>query len=371
MLPHNAQSGPDLRVLMVSTERGWRGGERMLASLLSALPADVHAVTACPPGSPLAQRLEASGKAVEPLDARGPLDLAALRRLRRLAVSGRFDLVHAHTSHAHALALPALFRTGVPLVVTRHVAFPVKRLSRWKYRAVRRFAAVSSFVRDVLVRGGVQPERVDVIPNGIEVLPLPADRGAHRAALGLSPDEMAVVSAGHFSAEKNHRLLLEAWADAAPRHPSARLRLAGEGPLEESLRAQVRDRDLPRVTFEGYREDLPALLRAADLYVSPSDSEGQGLSVMEALAAGLPVAATRAGGVADLVSDGETGILVPVGDAGALASALDALLGDAERRARLGRAGRARAERDFDLDRMASAYRDFYLRALVSHPPTR
>ncbi|MBP7865864.1 MAG: glycosyltransferase family 4 protein [Acidobacteria bacterium] len=364
MLPHDTKPGRDLRVLMVSTERGWRGGERMLASLVSELPGGVDAVTTCPPGSPLAQRLEAAGKAVEPLDARGPLDLAALRRLRRLAVSGGFDLVHAHTSHAHALALPALVRTGIPLAVTRHVAFPVKRLSRWKYRAVRRFAAVSAFVRDTLVRGGVRPARVDVIPNGIKLFPLPEDRDTHRSSLGIAPAELAVVSAGHFSAEKNHRLLLEAWAAVAPRHPSARLRLAGEGPLEGSLRALVRDRDLPRVVFEGYREDLPALLRAADLYVSSSDSEGQGLSVMEAMAAGLPVAATRAGGVLDLVADGETGILVPVGDARALASALDALLEDAERRAALGRAGRARAERDFGLHRMASAYRDFYLRAL-------
>lgn len=362
MLPHDAKPGPDLRVLMVSTERGWRGGERMLASLVSALPGGVDAVTACPPSSPLAQRLGAAGKAVEALDARGPLDLAALRRLRRLAVSGRFDLVHAHTSHAHALTLPALFRTGIPLVVTRHVAFPVKRLSRWKYRAVRRFAAVSSAVRGVLVRGGVRPSRVDVIPNGIEALPLPADREAHRSALGIAPGEITVVSAGHFSAEKNHRLLLEAWTSVAPRHPSARLRLAGEGPLEGDLRDRASD--LPRVTFEGYRDDLDALLRGADLYVSPSDSEGLGLSVMEAMAVGLPVVATRAGGVVDLVTDGDTGLLTPVGDAVALASALDALLGDSDRRAVLGRAGRARAERDFSLDRMAVAYRDFYLRAL-------
>ncbi len=355
-------------ILMLSTARGWRGGERILFSLATSLPDWIRTTVACPGETELARRCRDAGVRTVAFEARGSSDFGAVLRLRRHLKENRCDLLHAHTSHAHALGLLARAGLGLPLVVTRHVAFSIKRFSRWKYRAVDRFAAVSECVRQVLTGAGVSPDAVDVIYNGIDLGPFSGERATARAQLDFSPAETLVVSAGALSREKNQALLLEAWAGLFRRFPHARLLLAGSGPLEKELRTMADRRGLERIDFLGHREDVPTLLLASDVYVSTSDTEGLSLSVMEAMAAGLPVVATAAGGVKELVDEGDTGLTVPLRDAPALGDALAALLADPARRIALGQRGRARALASFGLPAMAERYARFYRAALAGRP---
>lgn len=351
-------------VLMINTERGWRGGESQLQLLVRGLPATCPTLTVCPPASPLAQALRADGLPVAELAMGGQLDLPAAWRLRRLARACGARALHAHTSHGHALALLAALGTGLPVLVTRRVDFPVKRgvTARWKYGpAVRRFIAVSQAVAGVLAAGGVDPARITVIRDGVdpERLAVPVEPVLRRE-LALPADAVLVGCVAHLADHKDHRTLLAAWAAVERRAPQAWLAIVGTGELEAALKAQVAGSGLARVVFTGFRADIPAVLRSLDVFTLSSHLEGLGSSVMDAMLLGLPVVATRAGGIPELVDDGVTGFTVPVRDHRALAEALCTAILDPDLRRRCGEAGRGRAHPAFTARRMVEEHMKLY-----------
>lgn len=321
-----------MRILHVDTATEWRGGQRQLELLVGGLAARGHRqAVACPPGSPLWERLEGA-VAVRRLALRpggGPLGLPRLRRL-----SLDFELVAAHSSHAHQACL-AVAR---PLVVHRRVDFPAARgpLGRWKYGAPAAIICVSEAVARVLAAAGVPRERLAVVYDGVE--PPPA---AAAAELGPGP---VVLAVGALVPHKDHATL-----ERAARGLEARVLVAGEGPLRSELEGGA-------LELLGQRSDVPALLARADVFVHSSREEGMGQAVAEAMFAGVPVVATAAGGVPEVL--GEAGILVPVGDSEALRAALRRAL--AGRHPPVDRA-RTRAARRFSVGRMvedtAAVYR--------------
>jgi glycosyltransferase involved in cell wall biosynthesis len=349
---------------MVNSEGGWRGGENQVFLLARDLPAPWRPVTVCQPGSPLALRLREAGREVVELAMSGGGDLGAARRIRRLARELGARVLHAHTSHAHALCRLALVGSELPFVVTRRVDFPVKRglFARWKYGPrVTRFAAISQEVRRVLLAGGVDEARCVLIPSGVDFSRL--DQAAPvdlRAELGLPAGTVLVGNAAALVDHKDHRTLLEAWAAVERAMPSAWLAIAGEGELGGALRAHAAALGLARVRFLGFRADVPGLLKGLDLFVMSSHLEGLGTSIMDAMRCGLAVVATRAGGIPELVEDGGNGLLVGVRDAPALAAALLRALGDGALRARLAAGARASAEARFSHRRMVEGYARLY-----------
>jgi len=250
-------------------------------------------------------------------------------------------------------------------VVTRRVDFAVGGglSGRWKYagRRVARFAAISSGVRSVLEAGGVEPARISLIPSGVDPARVEAADGSGvRAALGLPEDEPLVLCAAALVAHKGHRHLLNAWARIERARPRGHLLLAGRGELEEPLRLQGEHLGLRRVQFLGWREDLPRLLAAADVFALASVEEGLGTALVDAAFAEVPTVASAAGGIPDVVEDGVTGLLCPVADAEAFAAALSRLLDDPALRAGLAAAARARASERFHYQGMAAAYARLY-----------
>jgi glycosyltransferase involved in cell wall biosynthesis len=258
--------------------------------------------------------------------------------------------------------------------VTRRVDLPAGSgpAGRLKYGRVVRFAAVSERVRDILVDGGVPRARVDVIRDGVDSARLagatPAARSGFRAEFGLEDDETAVGITAQFAPEKDHATLLRAWARVEAEAPGARLFLVGRGDGEAELRRLSAALGLSRVVFTGWRDDIPRVLAGLDAFVMTSTREGLGSSVMDAMACGLPVVATRAGGLPELVTDGEDGLLVPPGDPGALAPALLRIAREPGLARRLGAAARLRAESLFSVERMTAEYVAFYRRALGEEP---
>ncbi len=306
-------------------------------------------------------------------------DLRALVALTRLMRRGRFDLVHTHTSKAGILGRAAGRLARVRRIVhTPHghyfhggYAGPAMirlfvHLERWAATFTDRIVALTDQeARDHLRLGIGTPARFVTIPSGVELAPYekpPEPPAAVRAALGLPPDAWLVGAVGRLEPVKGHRHLVEAVAHLAPRIPGLYLALAGDGELGPELQARVRDAGLAdRVRFLGWRDDTPTLLHAFDVFAFPSLNEGMGRALVEAMAAGRPIVASRAGGIPEVLGDGEAGVLVEPGDAVALARGIERLLGDPPLRARLAEAARRRAERygvDVMLERIAALYRE-------------
>jgi glycosyltransferase involved in cell wall biosynthesis len=284
----------------------------------------------------------------------------------RLCRRIRPDIVHAHSSKAGALGrlAAALARVPVRVFTVHGWSFAAYgglpgRLYLWVERRLRRLTTavvcVAEASRDVGVDAGAcRAERTLVIHNAVDV------------AAFAAPDRVRgipqVVSIGRFAFPKDFATLVEALAATRADYRAA---FVGEGPLLPEIAAMIRQRGLAeRIDLLGNRGDVPGVLASADVFVLSSSSEGFPVSILEAMAAGLPVVATDVGGVAESAVDGETGLLVPPGDPGALAAALDRLLTDGALRLRLGAAGRERARRHFDLAGFRRAHVELYLREL-------
>lgn len=322
----------------------------------------------CSPGSPLQARARLAGVPTYPLSSRGEWDLESVRRLRRLIALSAPDVVHAHTSHTHGLAWMAVARgPAVPLVVHRRVDFEpaTHPISRLKYRSphVQAFVAVSEFVAGVLLRAGIEPDRVFVVRSSVPEPPqIAPDRvaGLRRELLGNDGAHPLLLVVGALVDHKGHRYLLEAMPSIRARFPGVRLAIVGDGPLKTTLERQVaRTNSASTVRFLGHRHDPVDWIQAADLLVVPSCQEGLNTSILDAQWSRCPVVAAAAGGIPELVSN-RTGWLVPPRDPHALATAiLDALTRPEERAVRT-RNARKTVERISSLPNMVHALGRIY-----------
>ncbi|MCG6114769.1 MAG: glycosyltransferase family 4 protein [Mesorhizobium sp.] len=343
-----------MSVLHLWHSRGWRGGENQFRLLAGHLADSWRGHLGAPAGSELARRLDG----VLPIHAiacNGLFDPGSVLAARRLISRHGLKLIHAHDAHALSTAILARIGTGARLVVSRRNAFAIK--SGWKYRAADAVVAVSSAAADELMKAGVPANRITIVPDAVDLAELDA---ASPERSGLGPSETIVLCVAAFSAEKDHATLLRAWAEIEKLHPEAQLHLAGSGRLEDELRRQAAALSLERVRFLGWRNDVAALIKGADIVVLSSRAEGLGSSLCEAQAAGKAVVATSAGGIPEAVEDGETGLLSPPGDAQALAEHLKVLLADPDRRKSMGEAGRARARICFAPEAIAGAHAALY-----------
>ncbi len=346
--------------LHVDTARTWRGGQhQVLLTVRGLRRRGQRAALAAPPRGELHRRAAADGD-LHPLAPRGDLDPHAARRLSRLVRALRPDVIHAHDAHGVAVAALARSlagrRAAPPLVASRRVDFPIRSnaFSRWKYRRVDRFICASSAIRDVLAGDGVPPERTTVVHEGIDVdrIERAPSLDLHRE-FDLPPGCPIAGNVAALAPHKGQRHLVDAAARLVREIPDARVLIVGAGELEGALSRQIRGLRLDRrVILTGFRSDVPSLLKGLDLFVMSSVAEGLGTSVLDAMAAGLPVVGTRAGGIPESVVDGETGLLAPPGDAPALARAIADLLQDTATRRAFGAAGRRRARALFSAGRM-------------------
>jgi glycosyltransferase involved in cell wall biosynthesis len=278
--------------------------------------------------------------------------------LRQLVRERRIDIVHAHDYKTDLLAL-ALARTeGIIPLSTVHgwsghtfretlLYYPA---DRWLLRAFPRVIAVSSTIQGTLLKAGVQPSDVAVVPNGIDPWAYRRDRSrdvAARQALGLDASVAVVGAVGRLEHEKRYDLLIEAVARVHRERPSIRLVFIGSGSLEPSLRAHASRLGVESVCiFAGQRADVRDVYPAFDLFVQSSDTEGTSNAVLEAMAMEVPIVATAVGGTADLITDGRDGLLVPKGDVDALADAVVRTLSEPAATARRVDAARRRVEHE-------------------------
>jgi len=345
-----------LSVLHVDTAAGWRGGQNQVLLTAAGMAARGHATAiACRRDGPLAERAAEAGLVVHALPFRGDLWPPAVVALARLLRRERPRALVLHDPHAVSAALVAARLGWRPLLVAvRRVDFPLRSaLSRAKYGACDRVVVVSRAIGAVVERGGIAASKLRLVYEGVpDRAPAPGGREA-LAALGVPTGAAVVGNVAALTGHKDHATLVDAMALARARVPGAWLVILGEGELRGALEAQVRERGLgDRVLFAGFRGDLDRLLPAFSLFCLSSRLEGLGTSLLDAMAFGLPVVATAAGGIPEAVEDGVTGRVVPPRDPAALADALVSVLGDEPRRRALGAAGRLRVLERFTADRM-------------------
>ena len=367
----NGRTTPRPRLTFVITLAEHGGAQTYLSLLLPAVANRFNVTVAAHGPGPLEDAARVAGVRFVPLKhVRRPIapvhDVLGLVELIRLFRRERPDIVHASSSKAGFLGRLAAFVARVPIrIFTVHGwAFAAYdglagRLYLWADRVVRPLTTlvicVSRREREFgLGARTCVPDRSAVVHNAVDV------RAFRVAAPRDEP--LQIISVGRFAYPKDYVTLVRAMASV---ESDFRAILVGEGPDQSAVANEVRRLGLaPSVTLVGARSDVPELLAGADVFVLSSRSEGLPMSVLEAMAAGLPVVATDVGGVSELVLEGETGLLVPHGDATALAQALERLLRDKDLRRRMAASARARVEREFDLTSFQEAHVELYRREL-------
>jgi L-malate glycosyltransferase len=361
--------------LHIDTARTWRGGQNQVLVTVMGLRTFGHrTILVAHSEGALRQRAE-EGLELFSLAPRTEMDLGAAWRLARLIKQLRPDVVHAHDPHGVAMAGLALSMSTQPsqppLVASRRVDFHLKgsSLSRWKYRQVDCFICASEAIRQILVADGVPAERTVTVHEGIDLERVESAPPARLHEELWLPHQAPIV--GNVAAlvpHKGQRHLIEAAALVVRQVPDARFVIAGEGELRPALERQIREHRLEKhVLLAGFRPDVLSVHKAFDIFVMSSVTEGLGTSLLDAMACAKPVVATTAGGIPEVVADGETGLLVPPRDHHALADAIVRLLNDAGLRTRLGEAGRARVRERFSADRMVRDTLRVYERVAL-HP---
>lgn len=366
-----------LRIALVITELEPGGAERCLVHLATRLPTDAFETAVYSLGprptvgrDSLVQRLEQAGVPIHFLDASSFWQAPATwLRLRRRLRDRSPDIVQTFLFHANVLGSLAIGGEQRPALFTGvRVADPSRWRQRWEAwtsRRAQRIICVSQTVADFCrFQAGFPRDKLSVIPNGIDPSVYPPGRRLPPGRIGLPDDRRILLFIGRLHAQKAVDWLLTlapGFLDRLPRHD---LVLAGDGPQRHELEHLAAQLGIAhRVRFLGYRDDVPDLLAAADLLVLPSRWEGMPNVVLEAMASGLPVVATRAAGVRELLGPLADQQTIPFGDGQALTDAIVRIAEQPGLASELGQANRQRAADQFSLDRMIGAYAELYQKA--------
>jgi glycosyltransferase involved in cell wall biosynthesis len=316
-----------MRILFINTERTWRGGERQ--TLLTALKLRERGHWCglmVRKGFPLHERAEAEGLPVFPVSPLTPWAPTLAARLTRLSSRERIDIVHAQTPHAVTLvSLARRFGLQAKTVAARRVDFPVN--SAGKYNRCHAVVAISEAIREVLVGSGVDEALIHVIPSAVELKRGPElKRHAIVSTYWQEPVTLA-GSVGHLAHHKGYDVLLRAWPEVVSALPHARLLLVGDGEERQKLEALIAALDLGNtVALAGFQENTVDYISAFDCYVQPSRTEGLGSTIIDALLLERPMVGTRAGGIPEVLGNGDYGVLVEPENSESLAEALVAVL---------------------------------------------
>ena len=372
--------GRRLRVLTLVDGIGLAGGgERIAREIVIRLDRERFDATLCvsrwsdqlesQPGAPDAlEQLDASGVAFVGLRRRSSMDLLAWRDAVKLLRGGGIDILHAHKfgSNAWAAVLGSLARTPVVIAHEHTWSFQGRP---WRKAIDRRLIAprVDAFLtvsredrRRMIELERIDPDKLIFVPNGI---PTPGERGGRdvRAELGIPPEAPVLGVVGALRPQKAHDVLLDAVMMLRGKLTGLTVLIVGDGTERPGLERRIERCGLGgTVRMLGRRTDVADVLHALDVAVSSSDFEGTPLSVLEYMEAGLPIVATQVGGVPDLITHGEHGLLVEPRDAGALAAAVEQLLADPRTAAEMGERARKRRRAEFDVTNTVAAIEHIY-----------
>lgn len=368
----------DLTILSLISSEGYYGAENMLVALarnLSQLGCRCIVAVFCDSRFrhvEVGEQAQRQGLTVEIVPCKGRWDWKAVALIRTLVVKHNVDVLHPHGYKSDLYAYAAVWPNRVALVATSH-NWPSELLTMRLYAALDRVAlrgfdkvvVVSDAVADILRRWGVAPDKVSTIFNGVDIERFKEATPTLRHE--IAPQDHSLVGfVGRLVPGKGGELLLRAAQKVLAVHRKTTFVLVGDGPSRRGWETLATELGIGQhVTFAGVRDDMPGVYASLDIVVLPSLIESMPMCLLEAMAAGKPVIATRVGAVPKLIIPEQTGLLFDSADVNGLATHILRLLEDPELACRLGQNGRAHASRHFSAEAMAKSYRGQYEKVLA------
>jgi sugar transferase (PEP-CTERM/EpsH1 system associated) len=366
-----ALTADNIRVTHVIRSLEFGGAEAMVLRLaeLQKRMATVEPSLICMKSlGPLRGEAERLGLETTLVGTRGVKYFSGIARLVRLLTHRKPDIVHTHNLVAHTHAAPAAKLLGIPIVHTKHgrqvTSFrrlPVLR--RLLYGLSDRTAVVSRDTGESLSsKVRIDPAKTVVVYNGIDVGRYTGvDRLRARSALGLDAEATVFGTVSRLDRVKDHPTMLRAFTKTTHNRDEGIMLIVGDGPERERIERLVSELGIgERVLMPGFSHDVPSMLACMDMYLQPSTEEGLSLTILEAAAAGLPVVSTKVGGTPEIITDGESGVLIDPGDVEALAATMERFFNDRDPFDEMAARGRKRIESLFSLEGMTARYEDIY-----------
>jgi glycosyltransferase involved in cell wall biosynthesis len=375
-----------LRIMKFVATFGCGGTERQFVRLSLALdPSRFELMFGClKRWGPFLENIQNKGILLREYRLASFRSVRAVREQFRLAahIARRsITIVHAYNFYANVFAVPAAYLAGAPVIIAsiRDKGAYLTAPQKWFQRQVCRLADCvlvnADSIRDWLIKDGYDPARIVNIPNGLELSQFEdARRAETRASLGVSENARLVVMLSRITRVKGIEDFIDAAAMIAASHPDVQFLVVGAGHIlqrgvmaddvyADELQERARQRGLAgRLKFTGYREDVPQILAETSVSVLPSLTEGLSNAILESMAAGVPMVATRVGGTPELIEDGVTGVLVPPREPQTLAAAIARVLDDGALAARLGQAGQRSVAERYSAERMVQSTVELYER---------
>ncbi|MFD2246228.1 glycosyltransferase family 4 protein [Pontibacter ruber] len=333
-----------MRVLHLVSEKTWRGGEQQVAYLIEELlKQGVQCFVACRRRTPFHDYCLRQNIPHVALAFANEFDFGTAWQVKKYAEQQQVDVVHVHSAHAHAISIWAyILGNHRPIILSRRVDFPVKQnfLSQFKYNhpGIARVVCVSDKIKEVVSQSLKQPEKCVTVYSGVDM-----SRFAHSRNTGklhrefTLPLHLPII--GNVSAiapHKDYFTFVDTVELLVQQHLQAQFFIIGDGPEREQVQAYVQQKQLQNhITFTGFRNDIPEILPELDVMLITSETEGLGTTILDAFACQVPVVATQAGGIPEIVKDGHTGLLAPVKRPDLLAQKVIQILRDAPLRERL------------------------------------
>jgi L-malate glycosyltransferase len=359
---------PKLRILHYNSARGWRGGEQQTQYLIQGLGSyPVELFAAGKPGEEFLERISPFVAETVPMQSRNELSPGLILKLRRIVREKKIDIVHVHTPHAHAHAFYAkLTGTDFKLFVHRRVDFKIKNniLSLWKYRSPRVDAiiAISKFIKNVMIAQGVPERKIHVVYSGIDMkrfsIPSRQSIARLRDEFGIQPELPLIGNVAALTGHKDHRCLIESMALLKGRGIRCKLIILGDGEERTHIEEQIKEYNLEdSVILAGFRSDVGDFYSLFDIFVLSSRDEGLGTAILDALAMGIPVIATDAGGIPEILENEQYGLTVAKRNPELLAAAIEGLIKNSALRDMYKNKGPERARFFSAEDMVAKTYR--------------
>lgn len=332
------QTNKSVAVLHIALSKSWRGGEQQVFYLMEELAQQkhVHSLLAAHKKSVIRQKALDKNLAVVAHATANPFDPSFLLFLKKQIKEHQINILHAHDARAHiaAVLLADLFKVNIPIVAARRVDFALKKKwftqHKYNHHQVKRVVCVSHKIQEIIEPTIREKEKVTTIHSGVDLDKFAKQpKNILRTAYKIPANKKLIGTVGALVGHKDHRTFVNAAEIILQSQPDCHFIIIGEGARRAEIEAQIQEKNLNKhITLTGFREDVPQVLPELDLFLFTSNKEGLGTSVIDALAAQLPIVATNAGGIPEIIEDGKSGLLIEKENPTALAKACLSILDD-------------------------------------------
>ncbi len=326
-----------MKVLHLSSEKTWRGGEQQMAYLIAeSIKHNIEPLVACRKGSAFSTYCKQQKIKHYDLGFRNEIDVFTALKLLFICKKEHIGILHAHSSHSQAMAvLSAFFGNKTPIVLSRKVDFAIKNnvLSKWKFnhKSIKRIICVSNAIKEILLPDLKRTNHLSVIHDGIDLKRFPYKKGQHilRKEYSIDNNKQIIANISAIAPHKDYFTFVDTAEIALSINPNLHFFIIGDGPLRNEIEAYVSNKNLAdSITLTGFRNDIPQLFPDIDVFLMTSKTEGLGSTLLDAACNFIPIVSTDAGGIPEFIIHQETGLLTAVGDSKALAQGIIYVLQD-------------------------------------------